>query len=204
MRSSRSFSKPPSKHASSMERLFCSPFASTFQEKVQEQYMGTQKAAPEVHQTRMKARVNHKNDECLFPSWLRSREQFLYPPDMRIARTRTSRIESSSSPAPPSPAPSPRFSFPPKRSASESAPGAQVVGLYEAADDATNDVGWRGDEDGDSFRIAAVVTGSHFAEEAGFDSSVRSVDRKNVICIAPFEYPPPTASSPNARRAICG
>ncbi|CAM9750475.1 unnamed protein product, partial [Ectocarpus sp. 4 AP-2014] len=56
-------------------------------------------------------------------------------------------------------------------SASESAPGAQVVGLYEAADDAANDVGWRGDEDGDSFRIAAVVTGTHFAEEAGFDPS---------------------------------
>lgn len=52
-------------------------------------------------------------------------------------------------------------------------PGAQVVGLYEAADDGTNQAGWGGDEDGDVFRIAVVVTGSPFAEETGFDSSVR-------------------------------
>ena len=53
------------------------------------------------------------------------------------------------------------------------APGAQVVGLYEAADDGANQAGWGGDEDGDVFRIAVVVTGSLFAEETGFDSSVR-------------------------------
>lgn len=53
------------------------------------------------------------------------------------------------------------------------APGAQVVGLYEAADDGANQAAWGGDEDGDVFRIAVVVTGSLFAEETGFDSSVR-------------------------------
>lgn len=53
------------------------------------------------------------------------------------------------------------------------APGAQVVGLYEAADDGANQAGWGGGDDGDVFHIAVVITGSLFAEETGFDSSVR-------------------------------
>lgn len=65
-------------------------------------------------------------------------------------------------------------------SASESAPGAQVVALYEVAEDGINEAGWSGDGDngdGDAFRVAVVVTGSHFAEEAGFDSAVRCIHR---------------------------
>lgn len=56
------------------------------------------------------------------------------------------------------------------RLSSEGPPGAQVVGLYEAAEDGTNEAGWRLE---DTLRVAVVVTGSRFAEASGFDSAVR-------------------------------
>lgn len=61
---------------------------------------------------------------------------------------------------------------------SESPPGAQVAALYEAAGDETNEAGWRGNDDDNGkggLRVAVVVTGSHFAEAAGFDSTVRRI-----------------------------
>ena len=56
----------------------------------------------------------------------------------------------------------------PLRLVAEDPPGAQVVALFEVADDAINGAGWREDV----FRVAAVITGSHFAEPSGFDSQV--------------------------------
>lgn len=40
--------------------------------------------------------------------------------------------------------------------------------MYSAAEDSVNATGWRTDV----LRVAAVVTGSHFAEAAGFDAAV--------------------------------
>lgn len=187
-----------------MKRLFRSPSASTFQGTVEKQNVGRRKEAP------ASAADSNEGSSCK----TQERRVFVSEPapvsraivistkcQMLFAHcsSRTSWLESSSSPASP---PRPLTLFlapprpPPKRSASESAPGAQVVGLYEAADDATNDVGWRGDEDGDSFRIAAVVTGSHFAEEAGFNASVRSVHWKNHSPIRVLHPPLPPRPPP--------
>lgn len=43
------------------------------------------------------------------------------------------------------------------------------MALFEVSDDIVNGTGWREDV----FRVAAVITGSHFAEPSGFDAQVQ-------------------------------
>lgn len=57
------------------------------------------------------------------------------------------------------------------RALSADPPGSQWLALFNAAEDDTNDAGWRSD----AFRVAAVVTDSAFASATGFDSTVSSL-----------------------------
>lgn len=68
------------------------------------------------------------------------------------------------------------------RAVSEGPPGAQVASLYDAADDGTNEAGWGEGAGGDAFRVAVVVTGSRFADTAGFDPLVSCAEDTTQFC----------------------